>query len=84
MASGPVQDAVLRNLEVMAESTRRLSDALRSAQPEIDWRQLAGFCNVLVHDYLGVEPDRVWLAVEQDLPALKHAVCAMLGELRNE
>ena len=84
MASTLVQDAVLRDLQVMAECTQRLSDSLRSAYPEIDWRQLAGFRNVLVHDYLGVEPDRVWLAVEQDLPVLKRVVAGMLEELGSE
>ena len=84
MASTLVQDAVLRNLQVMAESTQRLSDALKSAHPEIDWRQIAGFRNVVVHSYLNVEPDRVWLVIEQDLPSLKHSVAAMLKELEDE
>lgn len=64
----------------MAESTQRLSEALKAAHPEIDWRQIAGFRNVVVHNYLNVEPDRVWLVIAQDLPSLKHAVAAMLKE----
>jgi uncharacterized protein with HEPN domain len=84
MASTLIQDAVLRNLQIMAESTQRLSDALKSAHPEIDWRQISGFRNVLAHDYLSVEPNRVWLAVEQDLPSLKRSVAAMLEELNKE
>ena len=79
MASTLVQDAVLRNLQVMAESTQRLSDALKSAHPEVDWRQIAGFRNVVVHNYLNVEPNRVWLVIEQDLPSLKRSVAAMLN-----
>jgi uncharacterized protein with HEPN domain len=81
MASTLIQDAVLRNLQIMAESTQRLSGTLKSAHPEIDWRQLAGFRNVLAHDYLSVEPDRVWLVIEQDLPSLKLSIAAMLAEL---
>ena len=81
MASALIQDAVLRNLQTMAESTQRLSDSLRAAHPEMDWHQLSGFRNVLVHDYLGVELDRVWLAVERDLPRLKRSVAAMLKDL---
>jgi uncharacterized protein with HEPN domain len=84
LASTLIQDAVLRNLQVMAESTQRLSDALRSAHSEIDWRQISGFRNVLVHNYLNVEPDRVWLVIEQDLPVLKRAVDVMLEELERE
>ena len=81
MASTLIQDAVLRNLQIMSESTQRLSDTLKSAHPEIDWRQLAGFRNVLAHDYLSVEPERVWLVIEQDLPSLKRSVAAMLEDL---
>lgn len=66
-----VQDAVTRNLQVMAESTQRLSDAFKQQHPKVNWRSLAGFRNVLVHDYLGVDKDRIWQIVERDLPELK-------------
>ena len=54
MASHTVQDAVLRNRQTLAESTQRLSEAAKSARPEIDWRRVAAFRNVLVHDYLHI------------------------------
>lgn len=54
-----IQDAVLRNLQTLAESTQRLSDEFKRAHPDIDWRAIAGFPNVLVHDYLGVDVARV-------------------------
>lgn len=66
-----VQDAVLRNLQVMAESCRHLSEQLKSNHPQIDWNGLSGFRNVLVHDYLGVDLERVWILVEKRLPELK-------------
>jgi len=47
-----VQDAVLRRLQIMAESTQRLSDDLKATALDIDWRALSGFRNILVHDYL--------------------------------
>jgi uncharacterized protein with HEPN domain len=78
MASSLVQDAVIRNLQIMAESTQRLSDRLKDSQPMIDWHKIAGFRNVLVHDYLGVDVQRVWNIVEKEIPLLKKAVCAML------
>jgi uncharacterized protein with HEPN domain len=65
---------VLRNLQTMAESTQRLSDVLRAAHPEIDWRRMAGFRNVLVHNYLGIDLDIVWEVVVRDLPDLKKHV----------
>ena len=73
-ASRLVQDAVIRNLQTLAESSQRLSSEIKSTEPQIPWRELAGFRNVIVHGYLGVDLGAVWLVVEQDLPALSIAV----------
>jgi len=56
LGSDLLQDAVLRNLQILAESTQRLSQGIKSACPGVGWRELAGFRNVLVHDYMGVNP----------------------------
>ena len=58
-----IQDAVLRNLQVIAESAKRLSESLKAAHPEIDWPGISGFQNFLVHDYLGVDLGIVWEVV---------------------
>ena len=80
-ASRLVQDAVIRNLQTLTESSQRLSDEIKSSEPQIPWRELAGFRNVIVHGYLGVDLGAVWLVVEQDLPALYEAVNRMLMQL---
>jgi uncharacterized protein with HEPN domain len=74
IASHTLQDAVLRNLQTMAESTQRLSDSVKAAAPSVNWGAISGFRNVLVHNYLGIELDRVWTIVQQDVPALKAAL----------
>lgn len=79
MASSLVQDAVIRNLQIMAESARRVSDRLKEAQPKIDWHKIAGFRNILVHDYLGVDTERVWNIIENEIPVLKKAVHEMMA-----
>ena len=66
-----IQDAVMRNLQTLAESTQRMSDGLRTLHPEVDWRAIAGFRNVLVHDYLGINLERVWEIVSVHLPLLR-------------
>ena len=48
-SSTMVQDATVRNLQVLAESTQRLSEEIKSTEPGIPWRQIAGFRNTLVH-----------------------------------
>ncbi|MGC1310118.1 MAG: HepT-like ribonuclease domain-containing protein [Phormidesmis sp.] len=70
-----LQDAVLRRLQTMAESTQRLSEDLKVKAPEVDWRALAGFRNILAHNYLnGIDLERVWDAIENYLPGLEKAV----------
>ena len=65
------QDAVLRNLHTLAESSQRISNALKEQYPQVDWRIVSAFRNVVVHDYLGISLDRVWDIVQNDLPGLK-------------
>lgn len=72
-ASPLIQDGVIRNLQSLAESSQHLSAGIKASQPSMDWKGLAGFRNVLVHDYLGVDLDLVYRAVEQDVPELKRA-----------
>jgi uncharacterized protein with HEPN domain len=72
-----VQDAVVRNLQVLTESSQRLSESAKMNQSGIDWRAISGFRNILVHDYLGLDLDTIWLVIEQDLPQLKKALEAM-------
>ncbi len=80
MASTLIQDAVLRNLHTLAESTRNLSDRLKEGHKEIDWRGISGFRNIVVHDYLGVDLAYCWQIVERDIPYLKGAITSMLAE----
>ncbi|MBL7140516.1 MAG: DUF86 domain-containing protein [Planctomycetes bacterium] len=71
MQSRLIQDAVIRNLQTLAESTQRLSGEFKHQHPDMDWRAIAGLRNVLVHDYLGVDVARVWKIVQEQLPRLK-------------
>jgi len=77
-----VQDAVIRKLQTLTESSQRLSDQIRATEPQVRWRQLAGFRNVVVHAYLSVDLAVVWTVVEFELPALTKAVDRMLLHLR--
>ena len=83
MASHTIQDAVLRNLHTMSESTQRLSDGLKARYPAVEWRRVAAFRNVLVHDYLGVDLERVGEIVQRDVPELKRVITAMLADQQN-
>ena len=74
------QSAVLRELQTLAESTERLSEEFKSGHPQIPWRNIAGFRNILVHDYLGIKLDRVWEIIHVDLRSLKTGLSQAIEE----
>ena len=80
LADRKTQKATLRELQELAESTQRLSSELKGRHPDTPWTAIAGFRNVLVHDYLGISLSRVWEITQRDLPALRAAVVLMLAE----
>jgi uncharacterized protein with HEPN domain len=81
MASHTLQDAVLRNLQTLAEAAQRLSDSVKAKRADIDWRRIVAFRNVLVHDYLGIDMERIWQIVQDDVPRLKSAVISLIQEM---
>jgi len=79
-----LQDAVLRNLQTLSESTQRLAEALKAQHPEIEWKRIAAFRNILVHGYLGIDMERIWEIVQRDIPDLKRASLALLRLLQEK
>jgi uncharacterized protein with HEPN domain len=73
-----IQDAVLRNLQTLTESTQRLSPQLKAKHSHLDWRGMASFRNVLVHRYLGINIERVWQLMDTELPGLKATIDKLL------
>jgi uncharacterized protein with HEPN domain len=76
--SETLQDAVLRNLQVMCESTQMLSAEYKNSRNTLEWRRIADFRNRLVHDYLGIDLELVWKVVIEDLPELKRVIVESL------
>ena len=77
-----IQDAVIRQLEIVGEAAKRLSPELRQANAEIPWQGVAGMRDKLIHGYFGVEISQVWLTVTGDVPALKAKILAILQAMR--
>ena len=74
------QDAVVRNLEVMGEATKNLSDAFLETHPNIPWRDMAGTRDRLTHHYFGINQEIVWQIIQQDLPGLKIQIEQVMRE----
>lgn len=68
-------DAVLRNLQILSESTSHFPDEVKLKYPEINWKGIVGFRNILVHDYLGdIDPETVKTIITEYLPRLEGIV----------
>lgn len=76
-----IQDAVVRNLEVIGEAVNHLSDQLKDGHGEIPWKQIAGMRDKMIHEHFGVNLELVWKAAETELPKLKVEVESILSEL---
>ena len=74
------QDAVIRNFEIIGEASKRLSDGIKSAHPNIPWKSIAGMLDKLIHDYFGVNLDIVWDTITGFLPTLRTQVIEILKE----
>lgn len=79
-SSRTLQDAVLRNLQTLAESAQRLSEDIKTRYPQIEWQRIAAFRNILVHDYLGIDMERIWEITQRDVPELKRTIAEIVGE----
>ena len=73
-----IRDAVLRNLQIIAQAAISLTEEFKARHPSIDWRGLRAFRNILVHDYMEVDITLVYRALERSLPILRQAVLAEL------
>lgn len=76
--------AVIRALEVIGEAAKNVPLQMRKRNPSIPWRVVAGMRDKLIHGYFGVDLERVWETVRDDLPPLVEAIKAMLAEESDE
>lgn len=74
-----IQDAVIRNLEVIGEATKNISQTLRQQHPILPWREMAGLRDVLIHNYFGIDNEIVWNVVEKEIPTLKDQIKKILN-----
>jgi uncharacterized protein with HEPN domain len=75
------QDSIIRQLEIIGEASKRLSEGLRDEYASVPWRRIAGLRDVLIHDYMGVDLNAVWEITQKDIPTLKQSISIIVMEL---
>lgn len=78
------QDAVIRNVEILGQAVKGLSEETRALEPEIPWRQIAGMRDKLIHEYFGVDLGLVWDVVERELPRLRSTIDGLIQRFAEE
>ncbi|MEZ4707363.1 MAG: DUF86 domain-containing protein [Caldilineaceae bacterium] len=73
------QDAVIRNLEIIGEASKQISDEVRQQAALIPWRNIARMRDKLIHHYFGINLDIIWQVIQDDLPPLMMAVSDILA-----
>jgi uncharacterized protein with HEPN domain len=74
-----MQDAVIRNIEVIGEAAKRVSGETRGRLPQLDWKRICGMRDVLIHDYIGVDLEGVWNVAASRIPELEEALDEFLS-----
>ena len=69
-----IQDAVVKQIEIIGEATRKISDEFKVRHQQIPWQKMTGMRDKLVHDYMGVDLEAVWKTATEDIPSLKQQV----------
>lgn len=76
-----LQDAVVRQVEIIGEAARQVSEELQARYPQVLWREIIGMRNRIVHAYFDLDLEAVWDTVQEDLPQLKAQAQKIVEEL---
>lgn len=82
MNNNMIQDAVVRNLEIIGEAVKNIPDSFRHRFPSIEWKSIAGLRDILIHSYFGIDQIIVWDIVENKIPQLKEQITMVMNSLK--
>lgn len=79
-----LQSAVIRQFEIIGEAGSKISENTQADFPDVPWRSIKTFRNLLIHEYFKVAAAEVWTTVQNDLPGLKEQMEQILAYLQNK
>jgi uncharacterized protein with HEPN domain len=77
------QSAIVREIEIIGEAVKNISETLKNKHPEVLWKEIAGTRDKMIHHYFGVDISIVWNIISSDLPILKEQMLKIKQELQN-
>lgn len=79
-----LHDGILRRLEIIGEAVRHIPNEFRIKYPDISWKEIAGLRDVLIHEYFGVNDERIWKTITEDIPKLQKQIEQLSASLEME
>ncbi len=80
MQNETLKRAFVRSLEIIGEATKKMSKEFKSDWNEVEWKNMAGMRDRLIHDYMGINYNIVWDVVTNKLPDLKIKIDRIIEE----
>jgi uncharacterized protein with HEPN domain len=71
-------DAVIRNFEIIGEAVKMIPEEIKKKYADVEWKEAAGFRDVLIHDYFGIDIEAVWDTVRTNIPPFKKQIVTVL------
>ena len=71
-----LQDAVVRNLEIIGEAVKKIPAEIKNAKPDVEWRKFAGLRDILIHAYFGIDVEIIW-------DVISHKICILEKHIKD-
>lgn len=78
LANSMAHDAVVRQIEIIGEAARNISDEFQANHPQVPWGKMTGIRNKIIHEYFNINFAIVWDTVKDDLPSLKKSIAKII------